>query len=92
METLDYAILVLMTHHKYLQRIKLHYFKTFENITHMPSMVHNFQNLLILQENTKGMFGNFFFSLIFCFKNNFLFLKLKNLFGNLKWTENKNCS
>ena len=50
METLDYAILVLMTHHKYLQRIKLHYFKTFENITNMPSMVHNFQNLLILQE------------------------------------------
>ena len=28
----------------------------------------------------------------FFFKNNFLFLKLKNLFDNLKWTENKICS
>ena len=32
------------------------------------------------------------FSLIFCFHFFFLFLKLKNLFGNLKLTENKNCS
>ena len=40
---------------------------------------------------SKAMFGNFFFSLFFIFKNNFLFLRLKNLFGNSKWTENKNC-
>ena len=39
----------------------------------------------------KGMFGNCFFSLFSVFKNNFLFLRLKNLFGNSKWTENKNC-
>ena len=38
------------------------------------------------------MFGNCFFFLFFVFKNNFLFLKLKNLFDNLKYTENKNCS
>ena len=37
------------------------------------------------------MFGNCLFSLFSVFKNNFLFLKLKNLFGNLKWAENKNC-
>ena len=43
-------------------------------------------------KNTKGTFGNCFFLLFFVFKNNFLFLRLKNLFGNLKWTENKNCS
>ena len=42
--------------------------------------------------NTKGMFENYFFSLISVFKNNFLVLRLKNLFGNLKWIENKNCS
>ena len=40
---------------------------------------------------SKAMFGNFFFPLFFIFKNNFLFLRLKNLFGNSKWTENKNC-
>ena len=40
---------------------------------------------------TKGMFGNCFFSLFSVFKNNFLFLRLKNLFGNSKWVENKNC-
>ena len=34
------------------------------------------------------MFGNLFS----VYKNNFLFLKLKNLFGNSKWTENKNYS
>ena len=38
------------------------------------------------------MFVNYFFFLFFVFKNNFLFLRQKNLFGNLKWTENKNCS
>ena len=31
------------------------------------------------------------FPLFSVFKNNFLFLRLKNLFGNPKWTENKNC-
>ena len=43
-------------------------------------------------EKNKGMFGNYFFPLFSVFKNNFLFLRLKNLFGNSKWTENKNCS
>ena len=33
---------------------------------------------------TKGMFGNCFFPLFSVFKNNFLFLRLKNLFGNSK--------
>ena len=37
------------------------------------------------------MFGNCLFSLFSVFKNNFLFLRLKNLFDNLKWAENKNC-
>ena len=35
------------------------------------------------------MFGNCFFFLFSVFKNNFLFLKLKNLFGNSKLTETK---
>ena len=39
-----------------------------------------------------GMLGNCFFPLFSISKNNFLFLKLKNLFNNPKWTENKNCS
>ena len=39
----------------------------------------------------KGMFGNCFFPLFSVFKNNFLFLRLKNLFGNSKQAENKNC-
>ena len=38
------------------------------------------------------MFGNYFFPLFYVSKNNFLFLRLKNLFGNIKWTKNKNCS
>ena len=38
------------------------------------------------------MFGNYFFPLFSVFKNNFLFLKLKILFGNSKYTKNKNCS
>ena len=38
------------------------------------------------------MFGSYFFLLFFVFKNNFLFLRLKNLFGNPKETENKNYS
>ena len=37
----------------------------------------------------KGMFGNCFFSIFFVFKNNFLFLRLKNLFINIKQIENK---
>ena len=37
------------------------------------------------------MFGNYFFPLFSVFKNNFLFLRLKNLFDNSKWAENKNC-
>ena len=39
----------------------------------------------------KIMFGNCFFSLFSVFKNNFLFLRLKNLFGNSKLAKNKNC-
>ena len=35
------------------------------------------------------MFGNCFFPLFSVSKNNFLFFRLKNLFGNPKWTENK---
>ena len=31
------------------------------------------------------MSGNYFLPLFSVFKNNFLFLKLKNLFGNPKW-------
>ena len=38
------------------------------------------------------MFGNCFFLLFSVSKNNFLFLRLKNLFGNPKRTKNKNCS
>ena len=38
---------------------------------------------------TLGIFGNCFFPLFSVFKNNFLFIKLKNLFGNPKWIENK---
>ena len=41
---------------------------------------------------SKGMFGNCFFLLFSIFKNNFLILKEKNMFGNPKWTINKNCS
>ena len=47
---------------------------------------------VLKRENTYGMFGNCFFPLFSVSKNNFLFLKLKYLFGNLKWTEDKNCS
>ena len=49
------------------------------------------ENVPWIQTNTKSMFGNCFFPLFFVFKNNFLFLRLKNLFGNSKWVENKNC-
>ena len=44
---------------------------------------------LSFNKETKSMFGNYFFSLFFVSKNNFIFLRLKNLFGNVKWTENK---
>ena len=37
-----------------------------------------------MEETSKGMFGNCFFFLFSISKNNFLFLKLKNLFGNPK--------
>ena len=43
------------------------------------------------KKKTKGMFGNCLFPLFYVFKNNFLFLRLKNLFGKSKWAENKNC-
>ena len=43
------------------------------------------------KKELKGMFGNCFLSLFSVFKNNFLFLRLKNLFGNSKLAENKNC-
>ena len=33
------------------------------------------------RERERDLFGNCFFSLFSVFKNNFLFLKLKNLFG-----------
>ena len=39
---------------------------------------------------SKSMFCNCFFPLFSISKNNFLFLRLKNLFDNSKWTENKN--
>ena len=37
---------------------------------------------LIFQLSPKGMFGNCFFPQFSVFKNNFLFPKAKNLFGN----------
>ena len=43
-------------------------------------------------QNIKSMFGHCFFLLFYVFKNNFLFLILKNLFRYLKWTKNKNSS
>ena len=43
------------------------------------------------KKKIKGMFGNYVFPLFSIFKNNFIFLRLKNLFDNPKWTENKNC-
>ena len=46
----------------------------------------------ILSHLFRNMFGNCIFPLYFVFKNNFLFLKLKNLFSNPKLTKNKNCS
>ena len=55
-----------------------------------------FENRFLFKNNLKtqlqGMFSNCFFSLFSVSKNNFLFLKIENLFGNPKWTENKNYS
>ena len=53
------------------------------NPDHMPSLTPFWDPL--------GMFGNCFFLLFSIFKNNFLFLRLKNLFGNSKRAKNKNC-
>ena len=47
--------------------------------------------LVYQHREAKGMFGNCFFPLFSVFKNNFLFFRLKNLFGNSKRAENKNC-
>ena len=38
---------------------------------------------------SKGKFGNCFFPLFYVSKKFFIFLKLKNLFGNTKWTKTK---
>ena len=40
--------------------------------------------------NYKGMFGNYVFLLFSVSKNNFLFLRLKNLFGNPNGQKTKN--
>ena len=42
-----------------------------------------------MQLKSYGMIGNCFFLLFSVSKNNFLFLKLKNLFGNSKCTKKK---
>ena len=53
--------------------------------------VHQVEMRNINKQETRGMFGNYFFPLFFIFKKKFLFLKLKNLFVNSKRAENKNC-
>ena len=50
-----------------------------------------FDEKIFKKKKIKSMFGNCFFPLFYVFKNNFLFLRLKNLFGKSKWAENKNC-
>ena len=55
-------------------------------------MINFTDKINVLGKKTKDMFSSCFFPLFSVFKNNFLFLRLKNLFGNPKWTENKNCS
>ena len=52
--------------------------------------IDKFTNSYMEYIKTKGIFGNCFFPLFSVFKNNFLFLRLKNLFGNSKRVENKN--
>ena len=54
----------------------------------MKKKLHHGQELA---QKSKGMFDNCFFPLFSVFKNNFLFLRLKNLFGNSKQAKNKNC-
>ena len=51
----------------------------------------NFQ-ILIQSGKLRVCLVTVFFPLFSVFKNNFLFFRLKNLFGNSKWIENKNCS
>ena len=74
-----------------------------EDVINMPSSIRPVEEKITLSAinmginlgdanlNTKGMFGNCFFPLFSVFKNNFLFLRLKNLFDNSKLAENKNC-
>ena len=54
-------------------------------------MINFTDKINVLGKKIKGMFSSCFLTLFSVFKNNFLFLRLKNLFGNPKWTENKNC-
>ena len=42
--------------------------------------------IFLLNQTNNNMFGNCFFPLFSIFKNYFLFFRLKNLFGNPKWT------
>ena len=53
---------------------------TYQHIPCNASLCHSLENV----GQTKGMFSNCFFSLFSVFRNNFLFLRLKNLFGNSK--------
>ena len=50
------------------------------------------KNIYILISKLRVCLVTVFFPLFSVSKNNFLFLKLKNLFGNQKWIENKNYS
>ena len=52
-------------------------------VTVSKGLDHQF-SLPTKQVKTKGMFGNCFFPLFSISKNNFLFLRLKNLFSNPK--------
>ena len=76
-----------------------HSFQVFSQIWKYCDLVGSGENTLdhqfslpTKQVKTKGMFGNCFFPLFSISKNNFLFFRLKNLFSNPKWTENKICS
>ena len=51
-----------------------------------------FSKTCFWKEKKNLVFFNCFLALSSISKNNFLFLRLKNLFGNPKWIENKNCS
>ena len=50
-----------------------------------------FSKTCFWKEKKNLVFFNCFLALFSVSKNNFLFLRLKNLFGNPKWIENKNC-